>query len=258
MTIIGMNRYLYDYFYERRVPQGAVTVVTDDVPGFKATKAEVEAKMAQDPHYIPWMAVSSKTGQGGMQFVRFAYSLDELNYLPVRDEIRERISGMYGVSQIWMQDTSESGGLNNESQQLIVMSRVVEAAQRSYHMDVFPRIEESLGVQDWILYVRTPEEASELKTLQVLQAKATFAQTMAAMGFGVEYDPDLEEYSFSGKVKSMEAREKEQKSMANPFGGGGPPGGGAAGEAPEAPKNPVKAPKAPNRQQDIKPSAGYG
>jgi intein/homing endonuclease len=103
MTLIGMDRYLYDYFYERKVPQGVVTVVTDDTAAFNATKNEVEARMQQDPHYIPWMAIASKSGQGRMEFVRFAYSLDELDYLPVRDEIRERISGIYGVSQIWMQ-----------------------------------------------------------------------------------------------------------------------------------------------------------
>ncbi len=115
LTLIGMDRYLYDYFYERKVPQGVVTVVTDDVAGFNVTKDVVEARMQQDPHYIPWMAISSKSGQGRMEFVRFAYSLDELNYLPVRDEIRERIAGIYGVSHLWMQSMQGVGGLNSES-----------------------------------------------------------------------------------------------------------------------------------------------
>lgn len=281
LTLIGMDRYLYDYFYERRVPQGAITVVTDDTEGFKATKAEVEAKMAANPHYIPWMAISSKTGQGGMQFVRFAYSLDELNYLPVRDEIRERISGLFGVSAIWMQDTSESGGLNNESQQLVVMSRVVESAQRSYHSDVFPKIEAALGVSDFTLFVQTPEEATELKEIEVYQARATLAQTMAAMGFGVNLDdPESFQFSYYGKIKSMEEREKEQQGMANPFGAPAGPdsknvmdmephnptgerspssSGGSvkSPNEPKQPKNPVPPPKAPNRQADTRPSAGF-
>jgi len=115
LTLIGMDRYLYDYFYERRVPQGIITTVTDDVQGLESRKSEVQARMAQDPHYIPWLAVNSKTGQGRTEFVRFAYSLDELNYLPVRDEIRERIAGIYGVSQLWMSSSSGIGGLNSES-----------------------------------------------------------------------------------------------------------------------------------------------
>lgn len=281
MTLIGMDRYLYDYFYERRVPQGAITVVTDDTEGFKATKSEVEAKMAANPHYIPWMAISSKTGQGGMQFVRFAYSLDELNYLPVRDEIRERISGLYGVSAIWMQDTSESGGLNNESQQLVVMSRVVEGAQRGYHTDVFPKIEAALGVQDYKLFVQTPEEASELKEIEVWQARATLAQTMASIGFGVNFEDEEFKFSYYGKVKSMEEREQEQQGMANPF--GAPAGEGSKNvmdmephnpggdrspsssngtvktpQEPKVPKNPVNPPRMPDPSEKTssRPTAG--
>lgn len=229
MTLIGMDRYLYDYFYERKVPQGVVTVVTDDTVAFNATKNEVEARMQQDPHYIPWMAIASKSGQGRMEFVRFAYSLDELDYLPVRDEIRERISGIYGVSQIWMQSTEGIGGLNNESQQLTVMSRVVEGAQRSYHTDVFPKLQRALKVSDWNLKIRTPEETSELVEVQILQAKASVAQTFQGMGFGVEWDSESEEFTFTGRVLSMEEQQKAQTAGASPFGGGGfgGPGGGS-------------------------------
>lgn len=226
MTLIGMDRYLYDYFYERRVPQGVVTVVTDDTAAFNATKNEVEARMQQDPHYIPWMAIASKSGQGRMEFVRFAYSLDELDYLPVRDEIRERISGIYGVSQIWMQSTEGVGGLNNESQQLTVMSRVVEGAQRSYHTDVFPKLQRILKIGDWHLKIRTPEETSELVEIQIMQAKASVAQTMQGMGFGIDYDSETEEFSYNGRVLSMEDQAKAQTEASSPFGGGTPPGGG--------------------------------
>lgn len=214
LTLIGMNRYLYDYFYERRVPQGVVTVVTDNVEGFNATKAEVEARMQQDPHYIPWMAISSKSGQGKMEFVRFAYSLDELNYLPVRDEIRERISGLYGVSSIWMASNAGTGGLNNETQQLTVMSRVVEGAQRSYLTDVFPKLERALGVTDWKLVVKVPEETDELAEIQIDSAKAGVAEQFAQMGFGVKWDAEAKEFTFSGEVKSAE---DQQKMMAGPI-----------------------------------------
>lgn len=254
LTLIGMDRYLYDYFYERRVPQGVVTVVTDDVDQFERSKREVETKMQYDPHYIPWVAVSSNTGQGGINFVRFAYSLDELDYLPVRDEIRERISGQYGVSNIWMNDTGgdSGGGLNNESQQLVVMSRVVEGAQRSYHTEVFPKIEKALRVTDWHLYVRTPEEASELRAIELSTAKATHAQTMGAMGFGIDYDQQTDTFSFSGRVKSMEEQQEAQQEMAqqNPFGGGSEGGS-------KMPENPIKPPKN-NGEHDYKPGANVG
>lgn len=232
LTLIGMDRYLYDYFYERKIPQGVIAVTTDDVTSFNASKADVEAKMQQDPHYIPWVAIASKTGQGRMEFVRFAYSLDELDYLPVRDEIRERVAGLYGVSQIWMQSTEGIGGLNSESQQLTVMSRVVEGAQRSYHTEVFPRFEVALKVTDWHLRIRTPEESDELVELQIQQTRVAIAQMFASMGFGVEYDSEEDEFSFHGRVLSMEEQQKQQMEQANPFGGGGYGGDGGEGKPP--------------------------
>lgn len=206
LTLIGMDRYLYDYFYERRVPQGVITTVTDDVKDLESRKSEMQARMAQDPHYIPWLAVNSKTGQGRTEFVRFAYSLDELNYLPVRDEIRERIAGIYGVSQLWMSSTAGIGGLNSEQQQLVVMSRVVEGAQRSYHTDVFPKLLEAFGITDWQLQLAVPEEQSELMRLQILQQRQQFAQGMAQMGFGVKWDADSETFTYSGEVEPGEAQ----------------------------------------------------
>lgn len=231
LTLIGMNRYLYDYFYERKVPQGVVTVVTDNVEGFNSTKSEVEARMQQDPHYIPWMAISSKSGQGKMEFVRFAYSLDELNYLPVRDEIRERISGLYGVSSIWMASMGGGGGLNNETQQLTVMSRVVEGAQRSYFSDVFPKLETALGITDWHFVINTPEETNELAEIQIIQAKATVASTFVQMGFGARWDAEAKEFTYDGEIKSMQEQMQTQQSMA-----AGPvatPGGGRLPQAPQ-------------------------
>jgi len=231
LTLIGMDRYVYDYFYERKVPQGIIATATDDPQGMEQRKATIEARMRQDPHYIPWIAVSSKTGQGRTEFVRFAYSLDELNYLPVRDEIRERIAGLYGVSAIWMSSTQSSGGLNNESQQLVVMSRVVEGKQRIYHEAVFPPLIAAFGITDWHLQLRQPEEMSELAEIQVQTSKAAWASTMASMGFGVRYDQGKDEYEIFGEVKPATERQQQQGGEA----GGQPGGGGAAGGGPPVP-----------------------
>jgi len=156
-----------------------------------------------------------------MEFVRFAYSLDELDYLPVRDEIRERISGLFGVSNIWMQDTESSGGINNESQQLTVMSRVVEGAQRSYHTDVMPKFERAFKITDWFLRIQTPEETNEMAELQIFQIKVGIAGQMVGMGFGAEYDSEEKEFTYTGRVQSKEEQEQTQRDAANPFGGGG-------------------------------------
>ncbi len=236
LTLIGMDRYLYDYFYERKVPQGVVATTTDDVEGLELRKADVQLKMQNDPHYIPWIAVNSRTGAGKTEFVRFAYSLDELNYLPVRDEIRERIAGIYGVSNLWYSASEGSGGLNNESQQLVVMSRVVEGAQRSYHTDVFEKMLDAFDITDWRLEINTPEEINEEKELNLKLMRAQWAQTLAAMGFGVKYKQDEDEYEITGEVLSMEDQQKQQAQMGmgglmgGAGGSGGDDGGGGGGD----------------------------
>ena len=86
LSLIGMDRYLYDYFFERQMPQGVVTTVTDNPEDLEVRKEQLLAEVLNNPHYIPWLAVSSKTGQGRTEFVRFAYTLDELQFLPVQQE----------------------------------------------------------------------------------------------------------------------------------------------------------------------------
>lgn len=231
LTLIGMDRYLYDYFYERKIPQGIIATTTDDPDGLNRTKAEVEAKMQQDPHYIPWIAVSNKTQAGRTEFVRFAYSLDELNYLPIRDEIRERISGLYGVSNIWMADNTGAGGLSNESMQLKVMERVTEGKQRGYHEEVFPSLIAAFGIADWRLKLRTPEEASELAEIQIDTARAQLAQIQVMIGLGMRYDPELKTYEPYGEVKPQEEQQAQQQALGGGEGGAGGAGGAGGGGA---------------------------
>ena len=163
----------------------------------------------------------------------------------MRDEIRDRIAGIYGVSAIWMSSVQGIGGLNAESQQLQVMSRVVEGAQRIFHEQVFPELMAHFGVTDWEMELATPEEDSELAELQIKQSKATWAQTMQAIGFGLEYDQEKDEFTITGNVPSMQEQQQkmmEQESImgeqgqeaGGQFPGAGPGGGGGAPAPPPA------------------------
>ncbi len=116
-----------------------------------------------------------------------------------------------------------AGGLNNESQQLQVMSRVVEGAQRVFHEQVFPALLNHFGITDWELKLATPEEESELAEIEIMTSKAIWAQTMQTMGFGVEYNQDTDEFIITGKVPSME----EQMQMQQEVGAIEQPGGPA-------------------------------
>jgi hypothetical protein len=55
LTLIGMDRNLYRYFFERKMPASMVMVTTDDPESLKREREALAAKTRQDPNYIPVM-----------------------------------------------------------------------------------------------------------------------------------------------------------------------------------------------------------
>lgn len=217
LSLIGMDRYLYDYFFERQMPQGVVTTVTDNPQDLESRKDQMLAETLNNPHYIPWLAVSSKTGQGRTEFVRFAYSLDELQFLPVQEYIERSVSTLYGVPGLFMGREEGVGGLNNESQQLTRMSRGARLSQDVFNVQILPKILAAFGVTDWLLSLESAEEQSEEFKLDMKQRNAQWAATMVQMGFGLRYDQDADHFTINGEVKSREEQEQAQAAM---YGGG--------------------------------------
>ena len=226
LSLIGMDRYLYDYFFERQIPQGVVTTVTDNPEDLEMRKEQMLAEVLNNPHYIPWLAVSSKTGQGRTEFVRFAYSLDELQFLPVQEQIEKSVAALYGVPGLFMGREEQAGGLNNESQQLTRMSRGAQLSQDVYNTEVLPQILGAFGITDWQLKLNDAEEYSEQFEVELKQRKAQWANTFVSMGFGVQYNQDTDEFTIMGEVKSKEEQEKAQQEAQMQMGGGLPGMGG--------------------------------
>ena len=213
LSLIGMDRYLYDYFFERQTPQGVVTTITDNPDDLEARKEQMVSEVLNNPHYIPWLAVSSKTGQGRTEFVRFAYSLDELQFLPVQQHIERSISGLYGVPNLFMGDTDGIGGLNNESQQVVRLSRGAQLSQNVYNTNILPAVLRAFGITDWTLQLEVAEERSEQFELEMMQRRAQWAQSMVSMGFGVRYDQDADSYEVLGEVQSQAEQQEAQSQL---------------------------------------------
>ena len=77
------------------MPASMVMVTTDDPESLKREREALAAKTRQDPNYIPMIAVSSRTNRGRVDMVRLFHTLQEMDYLPVRAEIRKSL--LYGV-----------------------------------------------------------------------------------------------------------------------------------------------------------------
>ena len=91
LTLVGMDKNIYRYFFERKMPASMVMVTTDDPESLRREREHIAAQTRLDPNYIPMVAVSARNQRGRVDLVRLFHTLQEMDYLPVREEIRERL-----------------------------------------------------------------------------------------------------------------------------------------------------------------------
>jgi hypothetical protein len=223
LTLIGMDRFLYDYFYERQLPVGILGIIGENAEALEEKRREWTMELEQNPHYIPILAIESQTGHGRVEWVKLGYTLQELDYLPIRDEIRQRISGLYGVMSIFQGAPQDVRGAQSTQVQLVVQARVIEAAQTIYNEKVLPRFADAYGIEDYYIHLVTPEEQSEENAWRVKNLKAQYANTLVQMGFTAKLTPKGE-FVFSGEGK--------RPGEAGPLMGPTPFGEGGAGQMP--------------------------
>ena len=113
-------------------------------------------------------------------------SLKEMDYISVKDDLRDRISAFYGVSKVFMADSTASGGLNNEGMQILVTNRAVQMAQTVYNNYVFPYLTKQFGITDWDLKLPPSEEEDEIASLRKREIEVNIAASIKNLGFEVE------------------------------------------------------------------------
>ena len=218
LTLVGMDKNLYRYFFERKMPASMLMVTTDDPETLRREREHIAAQTRMDPNYIPMVAVSARNQRGRVDLVRLFHSLNEMEYLPIRDEIRERVAAMWGVTPAWQGAPDAFGGLSQQTQQLVVMSRVVESDQRLFHEKVFPQLLDAFGVTDYEIVLPQPEEKAENTRLAHAQQKIQIVNQFAQLGFDIklkEQDVDVFEADFiiSGDPVPTAKMQAEQAAM---------------------------------------------
>ena len=227
MTLTAMDNYIYTAYQKRRMPKGIVSVTTDNLESMKSFWKAVDEKMERDPHYVPKVGIESSTGRGGVNWVKFMDTLEEMQYIAVRDEIRNRIAAFYGVSSVFMMDAGKKGGLNNEGMQILVTNRAVEFGQKVYTEVLFPRLLKQMDINDWKLTLYPNEEEDEITRLRRDSEELNVAQRMAQLGFMPELIEDTANRDIRFTYKRPEPQPPQQGAPpggAPPMGGGMPPG----------------------------------
>ncbi len=189
-TLIAMENYVNSSYTKARMPKGLLAVQTRNIDSMRSFWRSVKEKMEKDPHFIPVMGIEAEGGKGSVEWVKFMDSLKEMDYMSVKDDLRDRISGFYGVSKVFMADNSASGGLNNEGMQILVTNRAVEMAQTIWNNYVFPFMTSEFGISDWELKLPPSEEEDEIAKLRKREIEVNVAAAIKNLGFEVNMDDE--------------------------------------------------------------------
>jgi len=207
LTLTNMIEYVYRSYTESHLPRGVLAMKTSNPDSAYEFWKDVDDKLQKNPHYIPKMFLEGEgNGTGsGMEFVRFMDTLEEMQYIPVRDEIRRTIAAMYGVTNIFIGDTSGVGGLNAEDTQIDITNMAAESGISIYNDHIMPEILEWLGITDWNYELKSPFEENKQRELNENLSETQIAQSMLNMGFNVELgEKDVFEFKYSGQAQKQQ------------------------------------------------------
>ena len=141
--------------------------------------------LAKNDGSIPMVALPPAVPGAGEQKVQFIPLTNDTasDLMTYKNDIRDRLCGRAGVPNLIVTDTENSGGMNNETQQLTTFDRYladmydnVDFLLNSWLLPVwFPKI------SDWRLVVRRPPKMNT--ELKEKMENAQYAMTMKNLGF---------------------------------------------------------------------------
>ena len=225
LALVGADRTLYRYWYERRIPPGLIITYTDDPESLEQEIERVKTQMLNDPNTFPWVAASARNNRGKTDFVKLAYTFQELDYLPVRQEIRDRVAMLWGVTPLFTGDASSVGGLTRETAQTAMHDNLIESYQNVINHQVIPHLLKQMSVSDWEIDLVPPQEKTEETELGVEKMRIENAVQMMQLG----YEPIKEK----GKEIRFKFKKAEQQPGMMPGAPGGPTTPGMPGAPPD-------------------------
>ena len=190
-TLSAMENYISTLYTKARTPRGILAVQTNNMESLVKYWKGVKEKLERDPHYTPIMGIETEGGsRGSVEWVPFTNTIKEMDYINVKDDLRTRISSFYGVSNVFVGDTTTGGGLNNEGMQILVTNRAIEKAQSVYNKYMFPFLMKQFGITDWKVQLLRSEEEDEMAEMRRREMEMQLAIQMKNLGFEVDMNED--------------------------------------------------------------------
>ena len=151
---------------------------------FRKSWDALEQKATEDPYMIhPLLVEQEKGGQNMAQWLDFTGSLKELEFIAIRQELRQIIGAIYGVLPLYYGEMV--GGWSQEGLQVTITNRAVKWGQDILYKSFFKKLSEMFGIDDWDLKLKAGEENDKLRELQQDGTEIQNMQALQGMGFEI-------------------------------------------------------------------------
>ena len=187
MIVIGQEKMMAEYATDKRVPRGYFAITVGG--NYESTRRQLEQEMEmfrRDPNYVPMFPLGK---DGKIEFHKIDDSPLEMGWEGIREEARRNVSSSYGISNIFTNDASTGGGLNNEGLQMVVTNRAVATSHKvNNHALLKPWSAAMLGVKsdDLEYYFEHAEHEEMDKVAELQQEQMKIANANAAQQIGAD------------------------------------------------------------------------
>ena len=184
MSLSHMDEYIRKYFDKMRPPRGLLLIASRNYETFRKSWDMLEQKATEDPYMIHPLMVEAERGNKNMaQWLDFTGSLQELQFIEIRKELRQIIGAIYGVLPLYYGEMV--GGWSQEGLQVTITNRAVKWGQDILYKSFFRKIAEAVGIDDWDLKLVQGEENDKLSEIQREGAEIQNMSMLQQMGFDV-------------------------------------------------------------------------
>jgi hypothetical protein len=203
LILMLQDSYMKKYYGDDKPTKGLIVFNTSNKLALMKTFDEIRQKTQQSPHSIKPIIAESTDGRKPVEYIDMSKTLNELQYTASREEIRQQIGAMYGVSPMFQNDMSTGGGLNNEGLQITVTNEVIEDRQNLFNDSFLDFVfRQNLGVMDWTVTIK-PDIEQDLMAEEQLSSQR-IANAKAKLDLGIEgyYDKNGEFVFYESELKA--------------------------------------------------------
>lgn len=189
MALGMMDEYIRTYFDKQRPPKGLLVIGSRNYETLQKAFDKIKTDTKRDPYGLhPLMVENERGGRNMVQYVDLTGNLRDLEFTQIRDEFRRSIGAMYGVLPLFTGDLPQ--GWNQEGLEMAVTNRAVDETQNFLKETYLKPLCQLMGVQDWVIQLKTGEETDELRDEQFRAQKIQNATMMNALGYKHHLDGD--------------------------------------------------------------------